>query len=252
MEETISNIPIPIKNILNFIDKLIDKKMSQSKDIKKITYFKLMSKLKIIIGNLIIPILDDYHKFRILNERILSLSTSEVLKNIIKIFNTILSGKLFDNSEDPEFTIYNKYIINVLPKLFKLSLSIGKSISLSNARDSYSSIFQKLINSFDKINDNKRITNYNGLKDKKEYEQNLLYQSICFNWDILYTLVKIINDEKKLFISNKNSKQANKVFEDILDCHNKIEELYKIDNEKKNLNFFLLIKLYIKKSLSKE
>jgi hypothetical protein len=247
MEETISNIPIPIKNILNFIDKLIDKKMSQNKDIKKIMYFKLMSKLKIIIGNLIIPILDDYHKFRILNEHILSLSTSEVLKNIIKIFNTILSGKLFDNSEDPEFTIYNKYIINVLPKLFKLSLSIGKNISLSNARDSYSSIFQKLINSFDKINDNKRITNYNGLKDKKEYEQNLLYQSICFNWDILYMLVKIINEEKKLFISNKNSKQANKVFEDILDCHNKIEELYKIDNEKKEFEFFFIDKIIYKK-----
>ncbi len=249
--QTITNIPTPIKNILNAMDKLIDKKMSQEKEIKKVVYIKLMSKLQILIGNIILPMLNEYHLFRILNEHILSVSTSEVLRGIIKIFNAILSGKLFD-SEDPEFTIFNKYIITILPKLLNFSINIGNSNNTSNTRDCYSSIFEKLVNSFEKINDNERIIDYNELNDKNDSDQNIIYQSICFNWDILFMLVKIVQDEKELFISNNNSKLANKIFEDILICYNDIQDLSNKNNEKKEYEFYFIDKLIYKEEFEQK
>ena len=55
IEESISNIPRAIKNILNIMGHLIEKKMSNNETTEKIIYYLFMSKLIIFIGNLILP-----------------------------------------------------------------------------------------------------------------------------------------------------------------------------------------------------
>ena len=254
MEESISNMPISIKNILNAVDKLIEKKMSDKKEQNKLAYFQLMAKLKIIIGNFILPMINEYYTNRVITEHILSISTSEALKKIEKIFKVILIGKLFDNNEDPEYTIYNRFIIDIFPRLLNLSLSIEKNNNNnSNTDENYSKIFQKLINTFEDIKDNNRIIDYNELQEKDDFNknQNILFQSICFNWDTLYFLVKTIKEEKQFYLK-EDKKEDNNIFEDIVNSYNDIFNLYKKNRDNRESEYYFIDKIIYKEEFKQK
>ena len=254
MEETISNIPTSIKNILNAADKLIEKKMGNNKEQSKFAYFQLMAKLKIIIGNFILPMINEYYTNRVITEHILSIPTSEALKKIEKIFKAILIGKLFDNNEDPEYTIYNRYIIDIFPRLLNLSLSIEKNNNNnSNTDDNYSKIFQKLINAFEDIKDSNRIIDYNKLQEKDDYNknQNILFQSICFNWDTLLCLVKTIKEEKQFYIK-EDKEEDNNIFEDIINSYNDISNLCKKNKDKRESEYYFIDKIIYKEEFKQK
>ena len=255
IEESLSNIPRPIKNILNVLDLLIKKKMTNNEKKGKIIYFILTSKLKIFIGNLILPIIKNFYNSCILGENILSRSTSEFLKVVEKVFDAILSGKLFLSKKDKEYTIYNKFIIDTLPKLLNLSLNLGLTDNNSqNISDNFSSICTKLINSFEQMKDNNRIVNYNELKDDKHNKnvENIQYQSICFNWEILYMLIKTIEKEKEYFINKENINGENQIFEDILKIFGKITELWNDSKTIRVYEYFFIDKIIYKKEFEEK
>ena len=243
LEETIPSMPISIKNLSNILDILIERKMIKKEKIQKIEYYKLMSKLKILIGNMLIPMIKKYESKRIFNDHILTRSTGEILKDIQKILNSVLLGKLFENISEPEYTIYNRFIIEIIPKLMNISNNLDVNIHIKD--DNSTSIISKLINSFDKINDEKRVINLNELKDMEK--ENIICQSICFNWEILYILVKTMEKDRDFFINKKNNEEANKIFEDFLKLNKDLFILYKNNKGKKEFEFFLINKIIYKK-----
>lgn len=251
IEENISLIPEPLMNIISIIDPLIDKKMSKNEKASKIIFFKLMAKLKIYIGNIILPAIQNYYNIRILNEHILSRSTSEILKTIEKIFNAMLLGKLFDNKEKPEYTIYNKFIIEFFPKLLNIALLLGKNIR-QNINDDFPSISNKLISSFEQIKENNRIIDYNQLKDKDKHKENIEYQSICFNMEIIYMLIKTVEKEKDYFINDENTKEGNKIFEEILKINRELFFLLKANTMKKEYQFFFIDNIIYKEEFQQK
>ena len=88
-------------------------------------------------------------------------STCEILKSIKKIFDTIILGKIFDKNNEPEYTIYNRFIIEIFPKLMNIA-SIIESVGDGLNNGNY--FFAKLINSFESnIDYDKRIINYDEL-----------------------------------------------------------------------------------------
>ena len=251
IEKSISLIPEPLKNILSIIEPLIEKKMPEKEKASKIIFFKLMAKLKIFIGNIILPIIHNYYYNRILDEHILSRSTAEILKTVEKIFSSLLLGKLFDNNEEPEYTIYNKFIIDFFPKILNIALNLGNNIK-QNINDDFPSISKKLLNSFDQIKENSRIIEYNELKDKDKNKENIEYQSICFNMEIIYMLSKTIEKEKDYFINDENTKEGNKIFKEILRINKELYFLSKTNIMKKEYQYFFIDKIIYKKDFQQK
>ena len=254
IEETLPNMPQPLINILNILDYLIEKKMSTEKNendeklkeserIKKIAYFTLMAKVKIFIGNLILPIIKHYYSNRILDEQILTRSTSEILKSLEKIFNSIISGKLFDNSIEPEFTIYNKFIIDIIPRLLSISMNIGLANKKNILNNNFFSVLLELTQTFDKIKDENRIMDYKKLIKKDKNEEQIQYQSICFNWEILSMLVKTVEKDKEYFINDYNTDEGKKIFEEILKINREIYLLSKNNQIKKEYEYYIIDKI---------
>ena len=246
IEESLSNIPQPIKNILNIFDFIIEKKMSENHREEKIIYYILMAKIKIFIGNIILPMIKYYYSITIINDQILTRSTTEFLKTIEIIFNAILEGKLFYYNIDPEYTLYNKFIIDVFPKVLKIAFDIGKNNKNKDSNKNISSILSQATNSFENIKDNNRIVNYNELKINDNKKENIEYQSICFNWEILSLLIKIVSKGRDIFINKSNPKEENKIFEDILNIKNEVNQLFSNNQMKKEYEFFFIDKIIYK------
>jgi len=246
IEESIPTMPKAIKNLSYVLDALIGKKMMKKEKIQKIEYYKLMVKLKIFIGNMLIPTLKQYELNKIISDHILMRPTVEILKTTQKILNAMLLGHLFDNETEPEYTIYNKFIIDKFPNLMNISLILDSSINDNNPDKFSSAIIEKLIDSLE-IKDDKRIINYNELIDLNDSSNNnIIYQSICFNWEILYILVKTIEKEREFFINKKNSPEINKIFEESLKLNKDLFILNKSNQVKKEFDYFFLDKIIYK------
>ena len=240
IDELLSSIPQPLQNILSVLDILIKKKMSKNETEEKVLYFILMAKIKILIGNIILPMIKLCYQVRIINDRILAKSTVEILKTIEQILNNLLKGQLFQYNNDPEYTIYNKLIIGILPKLMNISVKIGSKEKIKNSEKNFLSILLKLTDTFDDINNNKRIVNYEELKNK--HKDNIEYQSICFNWEILSNLIKTLSTGPDFFINECNTEEEKKIFKDILKLNYEINILSK-NQYKKEIDYFLIDKI---------
>ena len=119
----ITSLPYILKSIYIIIDVLIDKKYSNKK-VKSLEYQKLMLLSNYLIGNVILPLVTNPNYSGIVTTDVISKITKDNLEIVTKIFKKMLSGKLFDNKSDPEYTIFNKYIILALPKVFCIINSI--------------------------------------------------------------------------------------------------------------------------------
>ena len=246
LEESIPTMPKAIKNVSYVLNALIEKKMMKKEKIQKIEYFKLMAKLKIFIGNMLIPTLKQYELSKIISDHILMRPTVEILKTTQKILNAMLLGHLFDNENEPEYTIYNKFIIDKFPNLMRISLSLDSSMNENNPDEFSSIIKEKLIDSIDQMKDDKRKINYNELIDLNKSSNNIIYQSICFNWEILYILVKTIEKERDFFINKQNPPEISKMFENTLKLNKELFILNKSNQVKKEFDYFFLDKIMYK------
>ena len=250
IEESLPNMPQPLKNILNVLDILIEKKMWEKEKSEKILYIILMAKLKILIGNLILPMIQYLYSIRILNDEILTRTTVEFLKTIEIIFNSILQGKLFENNKDPDYTIYNKLIIEIFPKILIISLNIGQSDNNNNSNDNF---LLEVTKTFDQIKDisNYRILNYDELQSTKKHNENIQYQSICFNWEIVSDFIKSVIKDKHIFV-NENNKEEKKILEDAINLNNEIFLLTKNGQIKKECEYFFIDKIIYQNEFDKK
>ena len=185
IKKNLKSIPFVVKSILKIIEFLLNYKYNN-----EISLFqKYMFKANFFLGNIIIPILQNPFYNGIIAENIISQNTLENCKIISAIFNLILSGKLFYVGDEPCKTIFNQFIIEILPEIFEIVQSIELNFNLPE-------IVNDLINSIKDMNNPKRKINYNYFYENDE--EKFQIQSICFSFknaiNIIKSLEKISNE----------------------------------------------------------
>ena len=185
IKKNLKSIPFIIKSILKIIEFLLNYKYKN-----EISLFqKYMFKANFFLGNIIMPILQNPFYNGIITENIISQNTLENCKIISAIFNLILSGKLFYVGDEPCKTIFNQFIIEILPEIFEIVQSIELNFNLPE-------IVNDLINSIKDMNNPKRKINYNYFYENDE--EKFQIQSICFSFknaiNIIKSLEKISNE----------------------------------------------------------
>ena len=185
IKKNLKSIPFVVKSILKIIEFLLNYKYKN-----EISLFqKYMFKANFFLGNIIIPILQNPFYNGIITGNIISQNTLENCKIISQIFNLILSGKLFYVGDEPCKTIFNQFIIEILPEIFEIVQSIELNFNLPE-------ILNDLIGSIKDMNNPKRKINYNYFYENDE--EKFQIQSICFSFknaiNIIKSLEKISNE----------------------------------------------------------
>ena len=231
LKENIRSLPYILKTLTIIMDTLMLKKYQKYKNID---YHRFMLLSNYLVGNIILPLVLNPNYNGIITTDVISKITKENLEIVSKILLKMLSGKLFNNKKESEYTIFNKFIINMLPSLFDIinSINLKKNFKLPNK-------IQKLINSVDSIENPKRDINYDYFVENQE---NIQQQSICFSWLDLIVLIDLFKLCSDL---NKNEKYKNYIlkFEKFKKLRNFCFEKFSANNNNKEKEFFLLQKI---------
>ena len=207
-KDNIISIPYIVKSISYIIELLLNKKYNkEGKNTKDIDYTKIMILSNYFLGQIILPIIKNPNFNGIITTAVISKITRENLNIIYNIIKTMLSGKLFSNKKDFEYTIFNQYIINTLPKIFNIIISINqeKNFILPNQ-------IKKLIDSCEDINNPERDIKYDYFKENQEHIQQ---QSICFCFENIDVLVKSVSSCNEIF-KDKKYEKFTKLFENFI------------------------------------
>ena len=227
----ITSLPYILKSIYMIIDVLIDKKYSNKK-VKSLEYQKLMLLSNYLIGNVILPLVTNPNYSGIVTTDVISKITKDNLEIVTKIFKKMLSGKLFDNKSDPEYTIFNKYIILALPKVF----CIINSITSQKKKLNLCKKIQYLMDSINDIDNPNRNINYEYFNENQE---NIQQQSVCFSWQNLIILIDLIKCNKELL----NNVKYKKIIEEFQKFREYCANKYRENKDKRKYEFFLLEKI---------
>ena len=240
IKENINSLPFFIKCISNSIDILLNYKYKNNLTL----YSKYMIKANFLFGNIIVPVLENPNYNGIITNEIISNITKENLEIITSILNKMLSGALFSIAVEPCLTVFNQFIIEILPNVFEIVENIEKKFKIPQ-------LLKGLTDSIKDIDSEKREINYNYFSENNE--EKFHFQSICFSYsnirNILKAVIKYNNklEEKAKNLSNEKSKEKNILKEKDQDKekeNKENEEKIKIEIIKKNIkheNFFTLI-----------
>ena len=213
LKENITSLPYILKTITNILQILLANKYSKE-NLENMEYQKFMLLSNFLIGNIILPLVLNPDFNGIITTDVISKKTKDNLEIISKILYKILSGKLFSNKNESEYTIFNKFIIDTLPKIFDIvnCLNNQKNFILSKS-------IQKLIGTTNSIGSTSRDINYDYFKENQE---NIQQQSICFSWldlFILSNLVKIFKES-----NNETYKKYSKIFDEFIEKEDYFKE----------------------------
>jgi len=199
ISKNLSNFPYCIKCIFKMIDALLNKRYHT----KNLSYFKnYIFKANFLIGNIILPILKNPNYNGIISN-IITDTTKNNLKIIYNIFDKMLTGNLFNwnNKEEISMLLYNKFIIETLPKIFEFIDNFEKNFELPD-------FIKRLVISIDNEEIHKKNINFYYFKENPN--ENIQSQAICFSLENLYIFSDIINANKKILIDeNENIDQKN-------------------------------------------
>ena len=238
LEENILSLPYIIKSINSILYILINEKYSKEK-LENSEYNTLIFLSHFLIGNMIIPLISNPYFNGIITKGVLSKISKDNLDIISKLLTQMISGKLFSNEKEYEYTIFNKYIIETLPKIFNIINKINKQKNFK-----LSHCVRNLINSYGNPNRN---LNFNFFE---EIQENIQQQNICFSWIdliILIDIIKISKDLDKIDIYQKNQK----IFEQFLEMKSYFYDEYNGNNIDAQTDFFLFNKIIYSPYLSK-
>ena len=214
IKENIHSLPFFIKCILNSIDILLNYKYKN----KLSLYNKYMIKANFLLGNVIIPVFGNPCYNGIITNEIISIITKENLEIITSIINKSLSGTLFYIGMEPCMTIFNQFIIEIIPMIFEIIQKTEENFKLPE-------IIKTLTDSIKEIDNEKRDINYNFFEQNTD--EKFQFQSICFSYnniiDILSATTKYkeemneyeknVNKEKKEKMKNNIGKQKEEINE---------------------------------------
>ena len=234
-------IPYSVKCICKIITILVKKKF------KNLTILQrniLLSKF--FFETLFLPAFKDPKFGSFINNFIISGATIQNLETISEIIHKLISFSFIKGDEDNgDFTPFNRYFLNKMPKVFNFFENISK-VKLPN-------FIEKIING----NPDKNIT-YNYFNENEE--EIIFHRSICFSLDNIVCLLNNMDACKDIIFRDKSTNELKITFEKVFYSNREIiQELEKKEEfeitqlgkkkknkqEKKILNFFLFNKLLI-------
>ena len=257
--DKIITMPYPLRCICKIISILISKKS------KSLTKYEINSFIgKFILEKCIFPILSLENK-TFLNPRIYSQKTKTCLEIIMNILSKANSCSLYDTYLDPEKTIFNQLILEIIPILNKfyekiIDIQLPKMID-----DLFNETTKKLNNSTPK-----RLFNFRHKKIKKDivttpsgeeknadnpqsqsplydyFEDNpdeiLHLQSICFSVDDIFFLIDLIGRDLDSFKDLPRYNFFAKTYKKIKNQEKILNELIEDDNFNLKKTFYVIFK----------
>ena len=231
IKDNLDSAPYILKYISKILSVFLDKKFSTSSG-NKLSHLDIyLFKTNFLIGNFFLPIIINPEYNGIITSSVISKITFENLKVISDVLSKIISGKLFNKNDEPYMTIFNKFIIEIMPQVFELVDHIIKNFKLPKN-------IQKLI---DEKDNEKKDINYNYFKENSN--EKIEYQSICFSWQNLYIILQLILKNKKIFIDENDNEEQKLIFEKLLENKDKFTNLFMNQISNKKCEFFLLTKI---------
>ena len=216
IKDNTKTLPRTLKIIFKTIEELFKRKYSsENKDLYN--YNLLFLKARLYIGGMIIPSLCNVDSIGIFPDKITSKLAKDNMNVIIEILNKAISGKLF-LADEIGFTIFNKFIIDIIPLILDIANSLNKDCILPN-----------FIN---KLFSGKNIDYYDYFKEKNE--QNIQYQTICISLKEINIFLNIIEKNKGVFLDNNKNEESKNIFGILLRKKDKYLSIYE-ENKKKNV-----------------
>ena len=199
-----------VKCLCKIISILIEKKFPKITTTQKIAFISRFFFEKLLISILLNPANEV-----LINNFIITKSTLSNIKLINKILLQLVSGKLFNDKDNIDYTPFNWYFINKMPDIIEIFEKITK-VALPNFID-------KLLN--DKLNENLKFDYF-----AENPEEIIFHRSICFNLHNIKSILQNIDNFKDR-IFNSFSKKFAKTFEKLNSAQNRklLEDL--INNE---------------------
>lgn len=256
-------IPYRIRCLCKIIYILISKKFPDIPDILKNVCIG-----KLFFESYIFPFLSTADSFLIGKNKIISLHTQKCLYEIISVLSHAYKYLLFNNITNAEKTIFNNYIIEIIPTLNKFFLEIidvklPKVIeeiipnklnkknftrkNIPNRREKHTKSFRTVSrNKFNGQNNTYFNVNISILRKRKsvyeyyiENEDEILHlQCICFSISDLIFILSLINKHFSIFNGLPNYDLFYETFQLL---HSKEKTLKSIDTNKLNTNKFFTI-----------
>ena len=243
ISKNISNFPYSIKCIFKMIDILLDKKHNKDNP----SYLKnYLFKASFLIGNIIIPIIKNPNYNGIISN-IISDTTKENLEIIYNIFDTMVTGKLFVKSDKKEILsrpLYNKFIIETLPKIFEFIDNFEKNFELPD-------FINRLVNSIDNKDIHEKNINYDYFKEKPN--ESIQSQTLCFSLENLYIFSNIIGVNEKILIDENKNIVEQKILKEIVRIIKKTKfiEKYAKEKEEGKIKYFYFRKILYNNEIEK-
>ena len=229
IKDNLNSLPFFIKCISNSLEFLLNYKYKDNLTL----YSKYMIKANFLFGNIIIPVFENPSYNGIITNEIISNLAKENLEIISSIFNMMLSGKLYSIGIDPCMTIFNQFIIEILPTIFEIVQKIEDNFKLPE-------LIKGLTETTKDIDNENREINYNYFEENKD--ERFYFQSICFSYSNISNILKSIikynselnKNENKNLINEKNIREKERIDKE------KIKKEI-IEKNIKHENFFTLI-----------
>ncbi len=199
--DNVSTFPYILRCICKIIKLLIDKKFPE---INKYEKNALIGEF--IFGKCILPILINSDINAVITSSILSANTKRCLGLIAKIIRRINRGMFFDGTCDTNFTIFNHYMVEIIPSL---NLFYENLIEVSLPRileEIISKKFDFLSN--DNLSKSSEIKNpqvfskYNYFKENEEELVNI--QCICFSINDILLIIKCLKPHLQTIKNSSN------------------------------------------------
>ena len=235
--------PYSLKCISKAIDILLKTKYNSNSDNQITPYQLYIFELNFLIGNIILPIIREPDFNGVISNDFISAFTNENLKIISKIMNKMIKGTLFIKSKEPNMTMFNRYIIDTMPKLFELVNIIEQKFDVSNT-------IKNLVNTCDKLNLPERDINYDYFRENPN--ENIDYQNICFYSLISFCLNITVSKYKNKFIDENKNDEQKKILQNFL--NNQLAYNLQFSEEKMSnkYKFLYITKILYSKELNQK
>ena len=263
--DKIITMPYSLRCISKFINILISKKFPD------LTRYEINSFIgKFIFDKCIFSILSLENKYFI-DSRVYNKKTKTCLEIVISILSKAINSSLFDNYSDPEKTIFNPLILEIIPilnefykKLIDIQLPNGADGLINKASIHIKDLSSKnLFNFRYKKRKNAKPQSYQGSDDNlqtqsplydyfKENPDEILHlQSICFSGDDIKFLLDLIERNMGIFKDLPRFSFFSKTFKKIKNEEKILNSLLEKDKNEKNKTFYIIFREEKKNILEK-
>jgi hypothetical protein len=212
-------LPYSVKCLCKIISILIRKKFPKITTVEENAFIS-----QFFFYNLFVPIFNNPSTGALINNFIISGNTTHNLNIISYIFLQFVSGNFFKNNlKNGDFTFFNRFFVNEMPKLFILLEQLTK-VELP-------SFIEKFVN--DELPKDYKYDYF-----KENPDQLMFHRAICYNlYDLTSLLDNIETNRKKIFYDD-STKLFEKTFEKL--------------NSKTNRNLIVTLKKNQKKEILKK